>query len=88
MKEIRDGTSNTILLVECDDQHAPIWTKPDDLPYDPNNPANGLGRMFGPGGFHATFCDGSVRLISPKVSAETLRRLFNKDDGKPLGTDF
>ena len=28
--EISDGTSNTILFVEVDDEHAPVWTQPDD----------------------------------------------------------
>ncbi|WP_410969410.1 hypothetical protein, partial [Salmonella sp. SAL04284] len=34
--EITDGTSNTLLVVESND--AVPWTKPDDLPYDPEKP--------------------------------------------------
>ena len=31
---ISDGKSNTILAVEANDEHAVVWTKPEDLPFD------------------------------------------------------
>ncbi|MGD0897702.1 MAG: DUF1559 domain-containing protein, partial [Thermoguttaceae bacterium] len=37
-KDITDGTSNTIMTVEVDDRHAVIWTRPDDLVFDPQDP--------------------------------------------------
>ena len=40
-KDITDGTSNTIMTVEVDDEHAVIWTKPEDLQFDPNDPIEG-----------------------------------------------
>ena len=60
LSDIKDGTEHTILAVEVDDQHAVIWSKPDDLPYDPKAPLKGLG---GPGkeGFAAVYCDGSAQ---------------------------
>lgn len=82
-KQITDGTSNTILFVEVDDAHAVIWTKPEGLPYNAENPAEGLGGQF-EGGFLAAFCDGSVRFIPSTVPAETLRRLLLRDDGQPI----
>ena len=30
--------SNTIMAVEADEAHAVIWTKPDDLEFDPQKP--------------------------------------------------
>jgi hypothetical protein len=84
LKDITDGVSNTIMIVECDDQRAPIWTKPDDLPFDPKNPAQGLGRLFAPGGFDAAFCDGSVRFLLPSMPADALRAMFTKAGGEPV----
>ncbi len=84
INEITDGTSNTIMLVEANDQHAVIWTKPEDLPYDPKDPGKGLWGLY-EGGTNVAICDGSVRFISEKIDPETLRRLFDVADGKPVG---
>jgi hypothetical protein len=83
-KDITDGTSNTIMVVECDDSHAPLWTKPDDLPFDPKNLLRGLGHLFA-GGFQVAKCDGSVRFISTTISPDVLRALFTKAGGEPVG---
>jgi hypothetical protein len=85
-KDIRDGSSNTIMVVTVDDQHAVIWTKPDDWPFDPKDPANGLGRFFD-GGFITAFCDGSVHmLVWPKdpKGITTLRALFTRAGGEVI----
>jgi hypothetical protein len=76
-KEIRDGTSNTIMIVEVDDEHAVIWTKPEDWSFDPQDPAKGLGQFFD-GGRHIAFFDGSVRWIAPSLAPDTLRALFTR----------
>lgn len=44
-RDITDGTSKTIMLVEADDSEAVPWTKPDDWLFDPNNPTQGLGNQ-------------------------------------------
>ena len=43
MKQITDGTSATIFVVEASADKAVPWTKPDDWEFDPNNAAGGLG---------------------------------------------
>jgi hypothetical protein len=86
ISEIKDGTSNTIMVIEVDDQHAAIWTEPDDLPFDPKDPTKGLGQFFN-GGFNTTICDGSVRLIAwPKSPKEikNLRLMFLRADGEVI----
>jgi prepilin-type processing-associated H-X9-DG protein len=83
MAAITDGLSYTIMVVEANDAKAVPWAKPDDLPYDEKQPLAGLLGLR-PGGFNAAFCDGSVRFISATIDAETLRRLFNRHDGKPV----
>jgi hypothetical protein len=82
-----DGTANTILFVEADDAHAVIWTKPEDLAVDLNNPQKGLGRHFGPG-FLVGMLDGSARFVSAYVDKATLKALFTRNGGEPLGPDW
>lgn len=84
--DIVDGTSNTLMVVEADDKQAVTWTKPDDLDFDPKKPHTGLGTLRN-GQFLVLFCDGSVRFISSKITADMLNRLVDRQDGKPIDTD-
>jgi prepilin-type processing-associated H-X9-DG protein len=72
----KDGTSNTIMIVETAD--AVPWTKPDEIPYDPNGPLPKLGGSL-PGGFNVAMWDGSVRFVSEKIRESTLRALVTPD---------
>ncbi len=76
-----DGTSNTILVVESDDEHAVVWTKPDDIAIDPKNPAKGL-LGHHKNGFMVLMCDGSVRMVSKSYSA--IYAMFTRDGGEVL----
>jgi len=76
IKEIIDGLSNTILLVEMDDDHAVVWTKPEDIDVDPREPSKGM--IVGPGkSLIALIADGSVRRFTAKEldPANLLKRL-------------
>jgi len=84
IKEIKDGTSNTIMAVEVDDEHAVIWTKPDDLAFDPDNPAKGLGGLY-KGGFLAAFCDGAIHVLPKDLDPDTLRALFSRAGKDTIG---
>lgn len=79
--EIVDGTSNTIALVEADDDRAVTWTKPEDITIDSKNPVNGLLGHYTEG-FHAAFADGSVRFIKKSIEPKVLWALFTKDGGE------
>ena len=83
MRNITDGTSNTIALLEVSNEQAVIWTKPDDLKYDPENPMKGLGGVR-PGGFLAGYCDGHVAFIAESVDAEVLKAMFTKAGGEAI----
>ncbi len=83
-RDITDGTSNTIMVVEAHPDAAVDWTKPDDLVIDVKDPLKGL-KSARVGGFHALLCDGSVRFISDSIDLETLKRLFIRNDGQPIG---
>jgi hypothetical protein len=80
IRDIRDGTSMTIMVVEADDTHAPIWTKPEDLPFDPKEPKRGLGGLWNGKTFLTAFCDGSVRALATDIRPEILRHLILKDE--------
>jgi hypothetical protein len=80
-----DGTSNTILIVEAAD---PVpWTKPDELQYDRRKAVPKIGGHFR-GGTVVVLADGSVRIISPSLSEQTLRSAIDPNDGVPLGPDW
>jgi prepilin-type processing-associated H-X9-DG protein len=80
LMQITDGMSNTIMIVEAPDESAVIWTKPADFAPNKEKPSKGLVWPTS-GGFNAGFADGSVRFISGKIDADTLRALFTKSGG-------
>jgi hypothetical protein len=81
--DITDGTSNTLLIVEVGPDKAVVWTKPDDLTFDPQQPLAGLGTIAADG-FAAAFCDGHAQRIRKDVDADTFRRLILRNDGEPI----
>lgn len=84
MPEIRDGSSNTILAVEAGPDKAVIWTKPQDLPFDPANPRPALGQTPA-NGFQAVFFDGHVQRIGPTVDPATLKAMITPNGGEEVG---
>ncbi|MGF1578866.1 MAG: DUF1559 domain-containing protein [Gemmataceae bacterium] len=82
---ISDGTSNTILAVDVDDKSAVIWTKPEDLKVDKNNPKRGM--LGHKQGFNVLFADGSVRSISKTIDAKVLRGLMTRNGGEIVNID-
>lgn len=78
---VRDGTSNTIMVVEVPDAQAAIWSKPADYEYSTDDPGKGLFGAY-PGGFNALFTDGSVQFLPDDLSKQTLNGLFTRDGGE------
>jgi RNA polymerase sigma factor (sigma-70 family) len=74
--DIRDGMSFTLWIVEA---ASPVpWTKPEDLPYVPDQALPKLGGLFG-GDFNALFADGDVQFLSGKVDEKLLRAAITRD---------
>jgi len=83
LKTVKDGASNTVMVVEVDDRHAVPWTKPEDLSLDAKDPAKGLGGLVD-GRFNALFCDGHVQLLTLPQAPEKLRALFTPSGGEAV----
>ncbi len=79
--DITDGSSMTILCVEAGPDKAVPWTKPEDLPFDPEKPLAALGKIS-PKGFIAAYFDGHVDHL--KVDDKTLKALITPDGGEPI----
>jgi hypothetical protein len=84
--DIRDGTSNTLMVVNVAPERAVIWTKPDDLTVTQANPFAGILTATRKK-FEAAFCDGSVRVLSDAMDPKTLWLLFQANDGTPIDYD-
>jgi prepilin-type processing-associated H-X9-DG protein len=89
MADLKDGSSNTILLVEV--QNSGIhWLEPRDLDVSQMpmsvNPPTGIGISSDhPGGAHVSFADGSVRFLSNETPPATLRALLTGSGKEPPG---
>jgi type II secretory pathway pseudopilin PulG len=81
IKEISDGTSNTLLVLEVDKSRAVPWMSPSDhgtvsfLRMTENSVTVHRGAI------EALLADGSVRTVSVKLDAETRRRLISSSAG-------
>jgi len=84
LRQITDGTSNTILILEAHPNSAVPWTKPDDVVIDAEDLAAKL-RGQPDNAFAAAFADGSVRMIKLTVDPKVLLRLLQMNDGQAVG---
>lgn len=82
LDQVRDGSSNTIAVVETNIANSVEWTKPADFEGVEMQP---LARLLGNwnGGFQVGFADGSVQFIPEGIRIETLIGLFKMSDGGP-----
>ena len=84
IREVTDGTSNTILAVEVPPENAVIWTRPDDWQVNLSQPWQGLLRDDR-NWFTAAFCDGSVQILDEEhFSDEKLRALLTIAGGEVI----
>ncbi len=86
LQNVTDGTSNTIMVVESKD--AVLWSKPDDLKFDMEAKPSLYGAASPhPGGFNASFADGSVRFIKNSISLQVFKALITRASGEVVSSD-
>jgi hypothetical protein len=74
-RDMLDGLSNTLMVVETDVKDAVPWTKPDDWNVDPSQPLLGTGRAH-QGGFHVLMSDGAVKFVTLSIDPQLFRALM------------
>ena len=87
-RDVTDGTSNTIMFAEAKKQV--IWTKPDDIPFDPTKPLPAADKLFGglaPNGFNTAFGDGSVRFFKYTLDPKTIKAMITRNGGEVITLD-
>lgn len=84
IRDVIDGTTNTILCVQAGDDKAEIWTKPGGLSVDAENPKASLGKVNE--SFLVSMMDGTVREL--KSDARALAQLIQHNDGQSIAAEF
>ena len=79
--DIRDGLSNTLLFAEVDAALAVEWTKPQDIVYNPADPAAGLNTGTPSSGTAVAFADGSTHSLPSSLKEDVWRELILINDG-------
>jgi hypothetical protein len=83
IRQIIDGTSKTIAVLEVDDAFSVPWTSPEDWPFDPDQPTRGLGGHFG-NVFLTGFCDGSMHVLQRSIDTGTFTQLLTRAGREPV----
>jgi prepilin-type processing-associated H-X9-DG protein len=92
IREILDGTSNTLMVVEVSGTQV-NWAEPKDLDastitYPLGSPGGNSPSSRHPGGLMAAMCDGSVRFISDSTAPQTFDALMTKAGQEMISPDF
>jgi prepilin-type processing-associated H-X9-DG protein len=81
-RDVTDGLSNTIMVVEVDDSAAVPWTKPDDFDMSEGNLLEVLGLSVGGG--NCLFGDGSVQFISEVIAEDMFEAMMTRAGGEVI----
>ncbi len=85
LKDVLDGTSMTVMIVEVEASRGVVWTAPDDFVPTKGDPTKGL-RRSSDGTMALLFTDGSVRWLAPTAyDAKQWWALFHRSDQTVIG---
>jgi hypothetical protein len=92
LKDMTDGTSNTLVFVDASDERAVVWTKPDDWEVGPDLKMVPAGVLSAHGrgerrGTNCAFGDGAVRFLRETIKPATLRALLTYAGGEVIAAD-
>jgi hypothetical protein len=85
LREIKDGTANTLMIVEVVPERAVEWTMPADWEVDMDHPLAGIARTDRRQ-FTATYCDGSVRLLPVDIKPDVWRAILTRAGDETIET--
>lgn len=87
-RQVLDGLSNTIMLVECDSDLAVPWMKPQDITLkqflSPGTANEAGGHQ---GGAHVMMADGAVTFFTDSLDSQSRRTMISKDGKDLIGMD-
>ncbi|MCA9063444.1 MAG: DUF1559 domain-containing protein [Planctomycetaceae bacterium] len=86
IRDIVDGTSNTLMTVQTTSDRAVVWTKPEDLPIDKDDPVQSIITPAEPG-FHCNFADGSAHFFPRNITAKTIKALLSMNGGEVISVE-
>src|SRR5262249_16974969 len=87
LREIKDGTSKTAMIVEVVPERAVEWTKPADWEVDMNHPLAGI-EQTDRHQFTAAYCDGSVRMLPVDIKSEVWRAILTRAGGETIDGQY
>ena len=82
-RDMKDGASKIILIVEVPPDDAVIWTKPDDWEVDLSNPLRGVTRSDR-NYVTAAWGDGHVQTIPTDVKPDLLKAYLTRAGGEAV----
>ncbi len=84
---IRDGSSNTIMILQVNDNRVATWTKPEDWELNPKHPLEGLAGSMHPGGFLVGFADAHIEYISEEIDTNIFQQLITIAGGEVINRE-
>lgn len=87
LSDIKDGSTNTLIVIEVDSEHAVQWMAPLDADESLFLAINSTSKVVHTGGVHALLADGTVRFLNVGLPAEIRRALISMDGNESL-TDY
>ncbi|HEY4263613.1 MAG TPA: H-X9-DG-CTERM domain-containing protein [Schlesneria sp.] len=87
ISEIKDGTANTVMVIEVDSQKSISWMSPRDVDEQYFLDLDSKSKLTHTGGLHTLMADGSVRFVSCHLNENARHALLTIDAGDTTG-DF